>query len=86
MVYGMLSNAFRGLSEIEKLKAKLEKEGKRHFYAFKLTDKHYDAVEYALFETLPVVIGDDYNYYTENQFKKYFAIIKASMIKGYNDR
>ena len=51
-----------------------------------MTDKHYDAVEKTFLETLLLIIGDDYNYYSAGQFKKYFAMIEASRIEGCNGR
>lgn len=86
MVYGMISNAFRALVDEEKLLQRLEKEGQRHYYTFRLTDKHYSAVKEALLETLPVVIGRDYNFYAQMQFEKYWDVIEGAMIKGFNQR
>ena len=86
MVYGMISNAFRGLVDEERLFQRLEKEGQRHYYTFKLTDEHYNAVRKALFETLPVILGNEYNFYAQMQFEKYWNLIQSAMVRGFNSR
>eukprot|EP01084_Bolivina_argentea_P317606 550687_1 len=84
MVFGMMSNTFHALSDIDKLKGRLEKEGTRHFGRFAMEESHVNICGKALFETLSVILGDEYDKKTQQDFEKYWLIVEESLIKGLN--
>lgn len=82
MVYGMISNSIRALPNMERLTERLEAEGSKHVKNFAIGKTHYDAAKEALFETLPIVMGNDYDDKAKGLFEKYWNIMQDSMLKG----
>eukprot|EP01084_Bolivina_argentea_P317607 550692_1 len=86
MIFGMVANTFRALTNLEKLKSHLEKEGTRHFGRFAMEPRHVKICGKALFETLPAILGEAYDETTQQDFEKYWSIIEESLIKGMNKK